>query len=118
MKNFYNPEIELNNVEIAIAADAFYTTQDSAKFYIPILQPFTSNTTKENKFPFQGMGNIQNKEPLSGIGGTNIFTGCIDIPIHSERLGSFYHDIVPKGTEFMVVFVGGDINKPRILGRY
>jgi len=115
MNSFYK-DLQLGTVEIAEAAATFYTTDSSAKFYIPILMPYTSNTAMLSSYPSQK--NIVNKVDNLGITSTNTFTGHIDIPLHKERLGSWPYNKVPKGSKFMVVFVGEDITKPRILGRY
>ncbi len=115
MDNFYKNQ-DFRYVEIAEASEDFFTTASSAKFYIPTLQPFTSNTTELRPYPAQS--NIVNKENNLGIAKTNTFTGHIDIPIFPELIGSWYQNRVPKGTKFMIVFVGGDIMKPRIIGRY
>jgi len=115
MNSFYK-NLQLNTTEIAEAAESFYTTDSSAKFYIPVLMPYTSNTTELRSYPSQK--NIINKIDNLGITPINTFTGHIDIPLHIERLGSWYQNRVPKGTKFMITFVGGDITKPRILGRY
>lgn len=121
MKDYYE-DLDLKYPEIAIAAENFYTTQSSALFYIPVLMPLVTNTTKVNKQSFPNTMNILNKDKPQ-ISRTASTTGCISIPIHKERMGDdwYYqkqHNYVPKGSKFIVIFVGGDINKPRILGRY
>jgi len=111
----YN-NLELNTIEIAEASELFKTTDGSAKFYIPVLMFFSSNTIELR--PYTAAKNIVNKEDNLNMGPINTFTGHIEIPLHEERLGKWPKNEVPKGTKFMVVFVGGDITKPRILGRY
>ncbi|MCK9199036.1 MAG: hypothetical protein M0P49_05480 [Bacilli bacterium] len=114
MDNFYK-DLPLNTIEIAEASEDFYTTDGSAKFYIPSLMPFISNTIEMR--PYSSAKNIVNKVDVV-LGPINTFTGHIVIPLHIERLGEWPEDKIPKGSQFMVVFVGGDITKPRILGRY
>lgn len=120
MKDYYE-ELDLRYPEIAVAAEEFFTTQGSAKFYIPVLMPMVSNTTRSNREGFPSSTNILNKD-RPNISKTAYTTGYITIPIHSERMGHWSHrkipNLVPRGAEFIVIFVGGDINKPRILGRY
>ena len=115
MDNFYK-DLPLNTIEIAEASEEFLRTDGSAKFYIPSLMPFISNTIEMR--PYSPAGNIVNKVDIV-LPGINTFTGHIVIPLHVERLGEWPpDDKIPKGTLFMVAFVGGDITKPRILGRY
>ena len=120
MKDYYE-DLDLKYPEIAIAAEDFYTTQSSAKFYIPVLMPLVTNTTRINQQNFPNNMNILNKDKPQ-ISKSASTTGYITIPIHRERMGEWYHreqhNLVPKGAKFIVIFVGGDINKPRILGRY
>jgi len=120
MKDYYE-DLDLRYPEIAIAAEEFYTTQSSAKFYIPVLMPMISNTTRINREGFPNNTNILNKErpQISKMAST---TGYITIPLQGERLGNWttrkIPNLVPAGAQFIVIFIGGDINKPRILGRY
>ena len=120
MKDYYE-ELDLKYPEIAIAAEEFYTTQSSANFHIPVLMPLLSSNSSSSREAFPSNTNILNKDRPE-ISRMAYASNYISIPLHSERMGSWAHrkipNLVPRGAEFIVIFIGGDINKPRILGRY
>ena len=115
-ENYYE-KLDLKYPEIAIAAETFYTTDSSAKFYIPILMPMIGSSSSTSTTRIPPNTNILNKNRPS-ITSTASSSGSISIPLRQERLGYFYKNIVPRGTKFIVIFIGGDINNPAILGRY
>lgn len=115
-ENYYE-NLDLRYIEIAEAAETFYTYESSALFYIPVLMPMIDSTNKITEKPLPSNRNILNKNRPK-ISAKAYSTGSISIPLHEERLGSWYKNRVPKGTKFMVAFIGGDINKCRIIGRY
>lgn len=116
MEDYYE-NLDLKYIEIAVAAKKFFTTDSTAKFYIPALMPLFGSTDKQYPTSLPSSTNILNQEKPT-ISRNAYTSGYITIPLHIERLGSWHENKVPAGAEFMVVFVGGDLNKPRILGRY
>lgn len=119
-ENYYE-NLDLNYIEIAEAAEEFYTTQSSALFYIPVLMPMINPSSWTTKQYLPSNSNMLNKV-RPAVSSSAYSTGAIRIPIHSERMGYWYHrntpNLVPVGAKFLVCFVGGDINNCRILGRY
>lgn len=115
-ENYYE-KLDLKYPEIAEAAEGFYTYQSSARFYIPILMPLIGSNTNTATTKIPPNTNILNKVRPT-ISSTAYSSGSVIIPLRQERLGYFYRDYVPKGTKFIVVFVGGDIDNIAILGRY
>lgn len=115
-ENYYE-KLDLKYPEIAIAAHRFYTTDSSARFYIPVLMPLIGSDSSSNRTRIPPNTNILNKDRPS-ISSSAYSTGSVSIPLREERLGHFYRNIVPKGTKFIVIFIGGDINNMAILGRY
>lgn len=114
-ENYYE-KLDLRYPEIAEAAEGFYTTQSSARFYIPVLMPLIgSSGGHTTKLPSNR--NILNKD-RPHVSSTAYSSGSVVIPLRIERLGSWYKNYVPKGTKFIVVFIGGDIDNIAILGRY
>lgn len=115
-ENYYE-KLDLKYPEIAIAAQTFYTTDSSANFYIPVLMPMMNSNSSGSRTKLPSSKNILNKnKPL--ISSSAYSSGSINIPLRSERLGSWKYNKVPKGSKFIVIFIGGDIDNPQILGRY
>lgn len=115
-ENYYE-NLDLKYPEIAVAAHMFYTTDSSARFYIPVLMPLIGADASGSTTRLPSSGNILNKDKPS-ISSSAYSTGSISIPLRIERLGSWYKNRVPRGTQFIVAFIGGDIGNPQILGRY
>ncbi len=120
ISNFYD-ETDLRYPEIAICLED--TCGPTGKFAIPILTPFMDNTrvidTKEY--------NTSTKTLLSGskkemeIGSCNMCNYLTlrlpDIVLHEK----YWHNsklVVRKGEQFIAVFVGGDLNKCKLISRY
>lgn len=105
--DFYD-NLDLKYPEIAVALETY-----GNKFNIPILTPFIANAGKspsKSTASALNKNNIKNKDslPISRITTQNYVT--LSVPSY---LGT-----VHKGDKFIIVFVGGDINKIRIIGRY
>lgn len=60
--------------------------------------------------------NLANQNVNIGISNSTV-TKSIKISIPPEIVYFYPGKVVPKGTVFFVMFVGGDINKPIIIGR-
>ena len=115
MSDFYK-ELDLKYPEIAITLQSFNKYNDSTVLCsIPVLMPFMQNNTERIN-----TGNIENKVNNLGIGPCTIHKGMY-LKInreHSQNCPSDTYGNVSAGQKFIVVFVGGDIDKPRIIGRY
>lgn len=120
ISNFYNTT-DLKYPEIAICLET--TGGPTGKFCIPILTPFmdTNNVVTEKEI------NRSTKTLLSGsksdmeIGNMTV-TNYLELKLpdcvlHEKK----YHDpllVVHKGEKFIAVFVGGDMNKCKLISRY
>lgn len=62
--------------------------------------------------------NSANKKIYKGAATKTTFDDEITLKIPLEYTAFFGKRIVPKGTKFIVAFIGGDINNIRIVGRY
>lgn len=107
--NYYSSH-NYNNLEIAICLED--TTSDVGKFCIPALTPFVDMDNPYDKIDSPAStANI-----LSGTKGMDIspctVSNYIDIDLPE------YIKSAKKGDKFILSFIGGDINKPYLLGRY
>ena len=62
--------------------------------------------------------NSANKKIYKGTTTKTTFDDEITLKVPLEYTAFFGKRIVPKGTKFIVAFIGGDINNIRIVGRY
>ena len=115
MSDFYK-DLDLKYPEIAITLEKFNKNTDSTVLCtIPVLLPFAQNSAD-----IINTGNIENKVNNLGIGPCKIHKGTY-LKIyreHSQGCPSNEQGVVQPGQKFIIVFVGGDIDKPRIIGRY
>ena len=109
--DFYE-NLDLRYPELGIALSGTSGSSRKIKMYIPTLMAFVDDNNKTpkrkvNKSPSKS--NILNKEPiaLSNTISKNYIT--IQVP---EYLGR-----ISKGTKLVVVFIGGDITQPVVIGR-
>lgn len=117
MENFYD-ELDLRYPEIAILTERFYAhSPGKESFYLPVLMPYMPNNNNTTSVPVRTK-DLQNKENNIGLSKyTTSSTIKIKVPdyIAADAPTNKYGYVLP-GTEFIVVFIGGDINKPRIIG--
>lgn len=107
--NFFQ-EMDLKYPEIAICME--YTEGPTGKFFIPILTP-TLDKSKPYIKRDQGLNlrNIQSdhsKYKIEACYTSNYLD--LKLPLGLESANA--------GDKFVVIFVGGDINKPVIIGGY
>lgn len=81
-----------------------------APFYIPAVTPFSSDSVIN-----ANRRNSANKEDKFNT--TTVTTvAAITLTVPKDIVRDYKKKIIPKGTEFYVAFIGGDITKPRIIG--
>ena len=83
------------------------------KFKIPILS--TEDTVGTVYTP---MNNRANKNILKSTVAKTVFDNTINLRVPKEHTVFYGADIIPKGTRFIVTFVGGNVNDIKIIGRY
>ena len=110
--NFYD-NIDFTYPEIAVCIED--SCGPNAKFFIPVLTPFLSGEEPYDKLdPDISKMRILNKHDtnldISKCTTSNYIT--LELPYEYKLTGC------NKGDKFVISFIGGDINKPYILGRY
>lgn len=107
----------LNNFrqEIAVLQQEInkYDPPSDAKFIIPALMGnlSTEKTVSNNS------SNILNTTNNLGIGKTTT-SNYVTLAVPKEYVINYPKKYVPKGTMFIVGFIGGDITTAKIVGRY
>ena len=119
--NFYDT-LDLKYPEIGIAIqDIDRANPGKVKIIIPILTPNMDNTKIIEKVVYQNNYNLQNARK-NAVNIQNIkLTNYIEIPFPKEICTTFDGDeenIIKSGSKWLIVFVGGDITKPRPISRY
>jgi hypothetical protein len=108
---------DYNNVQEAILYEDVNRDENEGikhPFYIKALVPFE---TKEGRTINVNRSFIMNKDLnwLSTVTMTSEITVDLFLPTELKR---FYPEqVIPKGTKFIVAFVGGNINNVQIIGR-
>ena len=104
-----------------------YLDQDNLRLEIAILQEdVKSQDPGEANFKIPAImtgeytptKNSANKKIYKGTTTKTTFDDEITLKVPLEYTAFFGKRIVPKGTKFIVAFIGGDINNIRIVGRY
>lgn len=107
----------LNNFrqEIAVLQEEInkYDPPSDAKFIIPALM---GNLSTEKTIPNKST-NILNTKNNLGITKTTT-SNYITLAVPKEYVINYPKKYVPKGTMFIVGFIGGDITTAKIVGRY
>lgn len=119
MLNFYE-NLDLKYPEVAISLQEINKEYPGVvKFSIPILTPSIDNSKIVHKSFHLNRRNLKNKDNNLDIHNIIKITNYIEIPmsrsicINEPELG-----FIPSGSKWIVIFIGGDITKPRIIGRY
>lgn len=105
---FYK-DLDLRYPELAICMEDCI---DTGKFFIPILFPLLDNDQIQENTDLS----ISTRNIKSDIGNLNI-SKCTTVNYIELKL-PINNPIAKKGDKFVIVFIGGDINKPCLLGRY
>lgn len=112
--NFYN-DLNLVYPEIAILLEDTYDNINRiGKFFIPILTPTLSKDY------------VYDQKELNMNSTDNIINDRSDLYIEECTVSNYIELKIPshikgkckKDDKFVIVFIGGDINKPYIIGRY
>lgn len=120
--NFYQDQ-EMKYTEVAIVLEDF-ELKTLGKFYIPILLPEVSGGNIINKTGRVNPSNIVNPSGKAGIG-SYTSTNYVELKVPGyieEEIKKYkyfkgrYTYVVEKGEKLLVTFVGGEANKPRIIG--
>ena len=139
---FYE-NLDLKYSEIAIAMERIDRTSPGlVSFTIPILTPTMDNSKPIKKTVYQNKSNLRNSKNTAYEIGNIELSNTIPIEVPIEVTGGLpllalykslyinHPDInigvsipdsiryIPKGSKWIVVFVGGDITKPRIIAPY
>lgn len=115
MKNFYEKSDMIYSEKVIAMEDFEYGTM--VKCSIPILTPFISTVAPEVKTTRLIKNKIDNKDV--DILGINKYTSCNYIELFIPKdLCKNDENKGYKNEEFVGIFIGGDINKCSIIGRY
>lgn len=108
-------DIDLKYVEVAILMQVTNKYHPGVcPFYLQSLTPSQPKTTETQTIPFTG-NNLMND---SSIGASSLESGStIELELPREIARQFPVKWIPQGTRFLVLFIGGDITKPVIIGR-
>ena len=117
MNTNYYQDKRFEYPEIAVAMEDFYY-KGKGKFFIPILFPeLTSKVPYSNETSRGSISNIVNYNKRHGIKNV-VVSNYIELTV-PEYISEHIKDesnMIKEGTEFIIVFIGGEINKPRIIG--
>lgn len=119
--NFYDT-LDLKYPEIGIAMqDIDRTNPGKVKIIIPILTPNIDSTKLVEKISYQNTSNLKNADKRT-VNIQNIkITNYVEIPFPKEICTTYDGDkenIIKAGSKWLIVFVGGDITKPRPISRF
>lgn len=107
--NFYN-NIDFKYPEIAISLE---DSENIGKFFIPVLTPFLSSDEAYDKKEMDSpKTNITNRDQFIHDIEPCILSNYITLSLPKNDVQC------KKGDKFVISFIGGDINKPYIIGRY
>lgn len=115
MSTFSN-ELNIDNLRIEIAIlqeEVIAANPGTAKFIIPAIM--TSNSF--GSIPISN-SIVNSTNDLSSDYNNISMDNTIRLKIPTEYTYFFNGTVVPKGTKFLVSFVGGNINDIRIIARY
>ena len=109
-----------NTIEIAEIRTQVnkYKPPQAYPFYIPKLVPFKNGNTQADPSIPLNTSNLANKD--KGKVKVDKFSsyGIMYITLPKHIAVSYPVKYIPVGAKFLVSFIGGDITKPLIVGRY
>ena len=110
--DFFN-DLDLKYPEIAILMED--TNSDIGKFFIPILTPILK---KDNIYDKKEVNQNYTKNIINDTNNLYIEDCIISNYVEINIPSSIDKNDLKKGNKFVIIFIGGDINKPYIIGRY
>ena len=116
MQNDVNNYLDINNLRLEIAI-----LQENIDSQNPGIHKFTipSIITGEKVGTiYIQTKNSANRKLLKSTIAKTTFDPTIELRVPKEYTAFFGADIIPKGTRFIVAFIGGNVNNIRIIGRY
>lgn len=119
MSDFYD-NLDLKYPEIAVCVeDTYYSAIHRTKFSIPVLTPNLNQSTISQGVVRQDGSSLVNKDKKS-VEVENITIGnYLTIPVPPRMVTPNVMNLaIRKNSKWIVVFIGGDINKPQIIGQY
>ena len=113
--NFNYNDMDLKYVEVAVLMQITNKYHPGiCPFYLQSLTP-QPKTLQTQNIPFTG-NNLANDS--TNIGASGLEAGStIQLELPREIAREFPLKWIPQGTRFLVLFIGGDITKPMIIGR-
>lgn len=119
--NFYD-NMDLRYPEIGIAMQQIDRLDPGeVKFIIPILTPNMDNSRLIDSRVHQNKDNLMNKNKSIEVESLNI-RNYISIKMPKEVCSTYHisdeNRFIGSGSKWIIVFVGGDITKPRIIAPY
>lgn len=114
--NFNYNDMDLKYVEVAVLMQITNKYHPGiCPFYLQSLTPSQPKTLQTQNIPFTG-NNLANDS--TNIGASGLEAGsAIQLELPREIAREFPLKWIPQGTRFLVLFIGGDITKPMIIGR-
>lgn len=102
-----NPNYRIEKATLMKDINKYYPGE--APFYIPAVIPYSTKATVTTN---------TSKSANKGKYKTNSISSeaCITMRVPKDIVRDYKSKIIPSGTEFYVAFIGGDMNKPRIIG--
>lgn len=121
IESFYD-NMDLKYPEIGIAMQQIdRLNPGEVKFIIPILTPNMDNSKLVESRAYQTKDNLKNKNKNIEIETLQI-TNYITIKVPREVCSMYYIEnderYIASGSKWIIVFVGGDITKPRVIAPY
>lgn len=116
--NYYQ-EQDFRFIEVATVLERFYYTSQG-KFFINAITPLLSSSNPLDETKSRStISNILNYGTKLGIESYTLSNYVsLRVPRYISNELTDGDGYINKGAKFLVSFVGGDINKPRIVGVY
>ncbi len=114
--------VNVSTIEIGIALENFHY-KSKGKFYVPALFPTLSSSSPYiNTIPSGSTANIINKPslPISSVNMSNYVELVVPEYITTElpKVPYTNNEIIARGAQVQIMFTGGDITKPKVIGAY
>lgn len=116
--NYYQ-EQDFKFVEIATVLERFYYSS-KGKFFINTITPLlSSGSALDDTKSKSSTSNILNYEEKLNINSYTLSNYVsLNVPRYMSNDLTDMNGYISKGTKFLVSFIGGDVNNPRIVGVY